>query len=57
MLLLFTKFTNNELDEPIYLGFSTLDLCRFLMYEFHYKYIKVKYDNCVLNCYLQTQRV
>ena len=34
-----------RLDKLIYVGFSVLDLSNLLMYKFHYKYIKSKFDD------------
>ena len=33
-----------KLKKPVYIGMYILNLSRVLMYEFHYNYIKNKYD-------------
>jgi hypothetical protein len=46
-----------KLNNPIYLGQAVLDLSKTLMYEFHYDYIKPKYNWNAQYCCLQTLTV
>ncbi len=39
--------TTVKLDKPIYLGMSILDLSKTLMHEFHYDYVKPKWEDRV----------
>ncbi|XP_028415651.1 uncharacterized protein LOC114544475 [Dendronephthya gigantea] len=38
------KKTKLYLNRPIYVGFTILDLSKVLMYQFHYEYMKPKYE-------------
>ena len=39
------KKTSLTMNKPVYLGMSILDLSKIIMFDFHYKYIKPKYEN------------
>ena len=40
------------MNKPVYLGLSTLELCKIVMYEFLYDYIKPKYKQKAKLCYI-----
>ena len=43
------------MNKPVYLGQAILDLSKIVMYEFHYDYMKRKYDDDKLTlCYMDT---
>ena len=43
------------MNKPVYLGKAILDLSKIVMYEFHYDYMKRKYNNDKLTlCYMDT---
>ena len=43
------------MNKPVYLGQAILDLSKTIMYEFHYDYMKPKYDDDELKlCYMDT---
>ena len=43
------------MNKPVYLGQAILDLSKTIMYEFHYDYMKRKYDDDKLTlCYMDT---
>ena len=48
------KRTTLTFNKPIYLGLSILDLSKAIMYEFHYDYIKPKYNDRVNLLYTDT---
>ena len=43
------------MNKPVYLGQAILDLSKIVMYEFHYDYMKRKYNDDKLTlCYMDT---
>ena len=48
------KKTKVNMNKPIYLGLSILEISKMLMYEFWYDYMKPKYNDNVRLCYMDT---
>ena len=48
------KKTKVKMNKPIYLGLSILEISKILMYEFWYDYMKLKYNDNVRLCYMDT---
>ena len=42
------------MNNPVYLGFSILEISKTLMCEFRYDYVKPKYQNNAKLCYMYT---
>ena len=42
------------MKKPVYLGQAILNLSKIVMYEFHYDYMKPKYDDDIKFCYMDT---
>ena len=51
------KKTKVKMNKPLYLGMSTLDISKTLMYEFWYDYIKPNYGDRAKLCYTDTDEL
>ena len=54
LLAIEMKKTKVKMNKPVYLGMSTLDISKTLMYKFWYEYIKPKYLDRAKLCYTDT---
>ena len=54
LLVMEMKKTKVQMNKPLYLGMSILDISKTLMYEFLYDYIKPRYKDKAKLCYMDT---
>ena len=54
LLTIEIKKTEMLMNKPVHLGLSILKLCKILMHEFWYDYVKPNYDEKVKLCYVDT---
>ena len=54
LLTIEMKRTRVKMNKPVYLGLSVLEISKTLMYEFWYDYIKPKYQQNAILCYMDT---
>ena len=52
-VLIESQIVEVELNKPIYVGFCVLDLSKYLVYDFHYTFSRVKFLGEEL-CYMDT---
>ena len=55
LLAMEIKKTKENMNKPVYLSMSTLDISKTLMYEFWYNYIKPKKQEKAKLCYKNTE--
>ena len=46
--------TDIKTNKPVCIGQAILDLRKTLMYEFHYDYMRSKYNSKISSCYVDT---
>ena len=54
LLAIEMRKTKIKIDKPVYLDQAVLDICKILMYEFWYDYLKPKYGDNPRLCYMDT---
>ena len=57
LMIIEMKKAEVKMNKTIYLGPVILDICKTLMYEFWYDYIKPKYNDKARLCYIDTDSV
>ena len=55
LLTIEMRKTQILMNKPVYLGLSILDLCKTVMYEFWYDYVKPKYGENAKLCHMDTE--